>query len=32
VEDCKLLMKTRHIDLLKEREFNNYQWQGGVAT
>ncbi|MFN9959318.1 MAG: hypothetical protein ACK55I_40020 [bacterium] len=32
VEDCKLLMKTRHIDLLKEREFNNYQWQGGIAT
>ena len=32
VEDCKLLMKTRHIDLLKEREFNNYQWQDLVAS
>ena len=32
VEDCKLLMKTRHIDLLKDREFNNYQWQDLVAS
>ena len=27
VEDCRLLMKKRHIEMLKEREFNNYQWQ-----
>ena len=24
VEDCRLLMKKRHIEMLKEREFNNY--------
>ena len=27
VEDCKLLMKRSHIEMLKDREFNNYQWQ-----
>jgi len=32
VEECKLLMKSRHIDQLKEREFNNYQWQDLVAS
>jgi len=32
VEDCKLLIKKRHIDMLKEREFNNYQWQDLVAS
>jgi len=32
VEDCKLLMKTRHIDMLKEREFNNFQWQDLVGS
>ena len=32
VEDCKLLIKRRHIDMLKEREFNNYQWQDLVAS
>ena len=24
VEDCRLLMKKRHIEMLKERVFNNY--------
>jgi len=32
VEECKLLMKTRHIDLLKDREFNNFQWQDLVGS
>jgi len=32
VEDCKLLMKTRHIELLKDREFNNFQWQDLVGS
>lgn len=32
VEDCRLLMKKRHIDLLKEREFNNFQWHDLVAS
>ena len=27
-----MLMKSRHIDLLKEREFNNYQWQVPLVT
>ena len=27
VEDCRLLMKKHHIEMLKDREFNNYQWQ-----
>ncbi|ESO11076.1 hypothetical protein HELRODRAFT_72376 [Helobdella robusta] len=27
VENQKLLLKKRHIDLLKEREYNNYGWQ-----
>jgi len=31
VEDCKLLMKKRHVEMLKEREFNNFQWQDLVA-
>ena len=26
VENQKLLLKKRHIDLLKEREYNNYGW------
>lgn len=25
VEDQKLLLKKRHIDMLKEREYNNYR-------
>merc|ERR1719367_1872925 len=32
VEDNRLLMKRRHIDLLKNREFNNYSWQDLVAS
>lgn len=32
VENQKLLMKRRHIDLLKEREYNNYSWQDLVAS
>merc|ERR1719193_2416334 len=32
VEECKLLMKTQHIDLLKNREFDNYQWQDLVGS
>jgi len=31
VEDCRLLMKRGHIEKLKEREFNNFQWQDLVA-
>jgi DNA-directed RNA polymerase beta subunit len=31
VEDCKLLMKRNHIEMLKDREFNNYQWQDLVS-
>ena len=27
VENQKLLMKRRHIDLLKEREYNNYRYR-----
>ncbi|ELU13810.1 hypothetical protein CAPTEDRAFT_172112 [Capitella teleta] len=32
VENQKLLLKKRHIDLLKEREYNNYGWQDLVAS
>ncbi len=32
VEDCRLLMKKNHIEMLKDREFNNYQWQDLVAS
>jgi len=32
VEECKLLMKSQHINQLKDREFNNYQWQDLVAS
>jgi len=32
VENQKLLLKKRHIDLLKEREYNNYSWQDLVAN
>ena len=32
VEDCRLLMKRHHIEMLKDREFNNYQWQDLVAS
>ena len=32
VEDCRLLMKKHHIEMLKDREFNNYQWQDLVAS
>jgi DNA-directed RNA polymerase II subunit RPB2 len=32
VEDCKLLMKRTHIEMLKDREFNNYQWQDLVRS
>lgn len=28
VEKQKLLLKRRHIDQLKEREYNNYRWVG----
>lgn len=31
VEECKLLMKKNHIEMLKDREFNNYQWQDLVS-
>jgi DNA-directed RNA polymerase II subunit RPB2 len=31
VEDCRLLMKRNHIEMLKDREFNNYQWQDLVS-
>jgi DNA-directed RNA polymerase II subunit RPB2 len=31
VEDCRLLMKKNHIEMLKDREFNNYQWQDLVS-
>ena len=27
VKNCKLLQKKNHIDLLKQREFNNFNWQ-----
>uniref|UniRef100_A0A0K2TLU0 DNA-directed RNA polymerase subunit beta n=2 Tax=Lepeophtheirus salmonis TaxID=72036 RepID=A0A0K2TLU0_LEPSM len=32
VEDCRLLMNKQHIEMLKEREYNNYQWQDLVAS
>ncbi|XP_033632783.1 DNA-directed RNA polymerase II subunit RPB2 [Asterias rubens] len=32
VEHQKLLLKKRHIDMLKEREYNNYSWQDLVAS
>ncbi|XP_070541603.1 DNA-directed RNA polymerase II subunit RPB2 isoform X2 [Ptychodera flava] len=32
VEKQKLLLKKRHIDMLKEREYNNYSWQDLVAS
>uniref|UniRef100_A0A674P716 DNA-directed RNA polymerase II subunit RPB2 n=1 Tax=Takifugu rubripes TaxID=31033 RepID=A0A674P716_TAKRU len=32
VEKQKLLLKRRHIDQLKEREYNNYSWQDLVAS
>lgn len=32
VENQKLLLKKRHIELLKEREYNNYSWQDLVAN
>ncbi|XP_039254275.1 DNA-directed RNA polymerase II subunit RPB2 [Styela clava] len=32
VENQKLLLKKRHIDLLKESEYNNYSWQDLVAS
>uniref|UniRef100_G1Q9D0 DNA-directed RNA polymerase subunit beta n=1 Tax=Myotis lucifugus TaxID=59463 RepID=G1Q9D0_MYOLU len=32
VEEQKLLLKKRHIDQLKEREYNNYGWQNLVAS
>ncbi|XP_065317316.1 DNA-directed RNA polymerase II subunit RPB2-like isoform X2 [Gordionus sp. m RMFG-2023] len=32
VENQKLLLKKRHIDMLKEREYNNYGWQNLVAS
>jgi len=32
VESCKLLLKKRHIDMLKEREYNNFTWQYLVAS
>ncbi|KAK8765335.1 hypothetical protein V5799_032060 [Amblyomma americanum] len=32
VEDQKLLLKRRHIDNLKDREYNNFSWQDLVAS
>ena len=32
VEDCRLLMKNHHIQKLKDREFDNYQWHDLVAS
>ncbi|XP_033126441.1 DNA-directed RNA polymerase II subunit RPB2 [Anneissia japonica] len=32
VENQKLLLKKRHIEQLKEREYNNYSWQDLVAS
>uniref|UniRef100_S4R7X4 DNA-directed RNA polymerase subunit beta n=1 Tax=Petromyzon marinus TaxID=7757 RepID=S4R7X4_PETMA len=32
VEKQKLLLKKRHIDQLKDREYNNYTWQDLVAS
>lgn len=32
VEKQKLLLKRRHIDQLKEREYNNYRWLEGLCT
>ncbi|XP_036190996.1 DNA-directed RNA polymerase II subunit RPB2-like [Myotis myotis] len=32
VEKQKLLLKKRHIDQLKEREYNNYSWQDLVVS
>jgi len=32
VEDCRLLIKRDHIENLKNKEFNSYQWQDLVAA
>ena len=32
VEDCRLMMKKHHIEMLKAREFNNFQWHDLVAS
>ncbi|CAL1261963.1 unnamed protein product [Larinioides sclopetarius] len=32
VENQKLLLKKRHVDRLKEREYNSYSWQDLVAN
>nr|BAO48655.1 RNA polymerase II second largest subunit [Hyleoglomeris sp. R077] len=32
VENQKMLLKKRHIDMLKEREYNNYGWHDLVAS
>ncbi|XP_071485515.1 DNA-directed RNA polymerase II subunit RPB2 [Diadema setosum] len=32
VENQKLLLKKRHINMLKEREYTNYSWQDLVAS
>ena len=32
VENCKLLLKKRHIDMLKQREDKNFSWQDLVAS
>ena len=32
VESCKLLLKKRHIDMLKQREYKNFSWQDLVAS
>ncbi|XP_050705237.1 DNA-directed RNA polymerase II subunit RPB2-like isoform X3 [Eriocheir sinensis] len=32
VENGQLLLKKRHIDLLKEREYNNFSWQDLMAS
>lgn len=32
VENGSLLLKKSHIDMLKDREYNNYGWQGLVGS
>lgn len=32
VENGQLLLKKRHVDMLKEREYNNFGWQVLVAS
>ena len=32
VEKMKLLLKKKHVEMLKDREYNNYSWQELVAS